>query len=177
LAALNLAQVRRFDSGMVVDRISYQLAPFKPQIQTNSIEIVTGPVAYDKRFGPTIVDLATALGLITPEQSAYYYSLPNGPEKEGSVLAIVNGGLAQLGYNQLSLFDNPLPNVELLPGQIYTSTNTYGWTEFTFEPDTHQLDIKTWGILPYSKAELDADPAEVTSRTPVVVREFTVTPL
>jgi alkaline phosphatase D len=83
----------------------------------------------------------------------------------------------QLGYNQLGLFDNPLPNMELLPGQIYTSTNTYGWTEFNIDATTHQLDVKTWGILPYSQAELDANPAEVTSRTPVVVSELVMTPL
>jgi hypothetical protein len=163
--------------GTVVNRLSYQLGPFQAQIQTNSIEIITGPVAFDKPFGPTIVDLAAAFGLITPEQRDYYYSLPNGPEKEGFVIAIVNGGLAQLGYNQLSLFDNPLPNMELLPGQIYTSTNTYGWTEFNIDAATHQSDVKTWGILPYSQAELDANPAEITSRAPVVVSEFVMTPL
>jgi 3-phytase/alkaline phosphatase D len=67
------------------------------------------------------------------------------------VIAIVNGGLAQLGYNQLSLFDNPLPNMELLPGQIYTSTNTYGWTEFNIDAVTHQVDVKTWGSFPTHK--------------------------
>jgi hypothetical protein len=36
------------------------------QIQTNSIEIITGPVAFDKPFGPAIVELAAAFGLITP---------------------------------------------------------------------------------------------------------------
>ncbi len=104
----------------MVNRLSYQLGPFQPQIQTNSIEIVTGPVAFDKPFGLTIVDLAAAFGLITPVQREFYYSLPNGPQKEGFLIAIVNGGLAPLGYNQLSLFDNPLPNMQLLPGQIYT---------------------------------------------------------
>ncbi len=163
--------------GTLVNRLSYQLGPFEAQIQTNSIEIVTGPVAFDKPFGPTIVDLAAAFGLISPDQQAYYYSLPNGVEKEGFVLAVVNPGLASLGYNQLSLFDNPLPNVELVPGQIYESTNTYGWTEFTIDPASHQLDVKTWGILPYSQAALEANPDEVTSRMPEVVGEFTITPL
>jgi hypothetical protein len=36
------------------------------QIQTNSIEIITGPVAFDKPFGPAIVELGAAFGLITP---------------------------------------------------------------------------------------------------------------
>lgn len=83
--------------GTLVNRLSYQLGPFEPQIQTNSIEVITGPVAFDKPFGPTIVDLAAAFGLITPEQRDYYYSLPNGVEKEGFVLAIVNCGLAPPG--------------------------------------------------------------------------------
>lgn len=161
--------------GTVVNRLSYQLGPFQPQIQTSSIEIVTGAVAYDKPFGPTIVDLGFAFGLVTPAQKAFYDSLPNGPTKEGFVLGVVNGGLAPLGYNQVPLFSNPLPNVQLLSG-TYPSTNTYGWTEFTIDPVTQQLDVKTWGILPYSKAQLDADPAAITSRVPAVANEFLLSP-
>jgi alkaline phosphatase D len=70
---------------------------FQAQIQTNSIEIITGPVAFDKPFGPTIVELAAAFGLITPAQRDYYYSLLNGPQKEGFAIAIVNGVHADLG--------------------------------------------------------------------------------
>lgn len=72
------------------------------------------------------------------------------------MIAIVNCGLVQLGYSQLSFLDNPLPNMEILPGQTYTSTNTYKKTEFNIDAATHQLDVKTWGILPYSQAGLDA---------------------
>ncbi len=176
-AVSNVVFVTADFHGTLVNRLSYQLGPFLPQIQTNSIEIVTGPIAFDKPFGPTIVDLAAAFGLITPEEQAFYYSLPNGPDKEGFVLGIVNGGLAPLGYNLLSLTENPLPNVELVPGQLYESTNTYGWTEFNIDPVTHKLDIKTWGILPYSQAELEANPDEVTGRIPELVSEFTITPL
>ncbi len=170
--------------GTVVNRLSYQLAPFQSQIQTNSIEIITGPVAYDKPFGPAIVDLGTAFGLVSPAQNAFYNSLGNGPLKESFVLSIVNGGLAPLGYNQVPLFTNPLPNVQLVSG-TYPATNSYGWTEFTIDPSTQQLDVKTWGILPYSKAQLDGlgntatggtPDAAILARTPAVQNEFTITP-
>lgn len=161
--------------GTVVNRLSYQLGAFQAQIQTNSIEIITGPVAYDKPFGPTIIDLATAVGLLSPAQNAFYNSLPNGPTKEGFLLAVLNATITPFGYNSVPLFANPLPNVQLLSG-TYPATNTYGWTEFTIDQATQQLDVKTWGILPYSKAQLDADPATVTARTPAVQNEFVLTP-
>jgi phosphodiesterase/alkaline phosphatase D-like protein len=69
--------------GTVVNRLSYQLGPFQAQIQTNSIEIITGPVAFDKPFGPTIVDLAAAFGLITPEQRDYYLLPAKRPRERG----------------------------------------------------------------------------------------------
>src|SRR5262245_18745269 len=58
---------------------------------------------------------------------------------------------------------------------LYMATAVYGWTEFTIDLDTQQLDVKTWGITPYNQAELEANPGSVTGRTPQVVDEFTVT--
>lgn len=162
--------------GTVVNRLSYQLGPFQPQIQTKSFEIITGPVAFDKPFGPTIVDLASALGLVDPATRNFYNSFPNGLAKESIVLAVVNGGLTGLGYNPLSATADPLPNMHLLEG-LYSSTNTYGWTEFNIDPATHMLEVKTWGILPYSQTQLEAAPASVSGRIPTVVSRFSVTPL
>lgn len=162
--------------GTVVNRLSYQLGPFQPQIQTNSFEIITGSVAFDKPFGPTIVDLGAALGVVDSATRNLYNSLPNGLTKESIVLAVVNGGLAGLGYNPISATANPLPTMQLLEG-LYSSTNTYGWTEFNIDPNTHVLDVKTWGILPYSQTELEAAPASVSGRIPTVVSRFAVAPL
>ena len=161
--------------GTTVNRLSYQMGPGQPQIQTKSIEIITGPVAYDKPFGPTIVDLAIAAGLAPAGSDAYYQSL-DPISKEGFVLAIVNGGLAPLGYNQLSMTANPLPNMKLIGG-FYTATNSYGWSEFAIDPVTRKLNVKTWGIDPYSKTQLDANPAAIIARTPAVVSEFDMSPI
>jgi phosphodiesterase/alkaline phosphatase D-like protein/2',3'-cyclic-nucleotide 2'-phosphodiesterase (5'-nucleotidase family) len=163
--------------GTAVNRLSYQLAPGQPQIQTNSIEIITGAVAYDKPFGPTIVDLATAFGLISGPQRAFYDSLTPAQalQKEGFVQSIINGTLNALGYNPLTLFTNPLPTVTLASG-AYTATHSYGWTEFSINATTQKLNLKTWGIAPYSQEELDADPLAITSRTPAIVQELDLTP-
>jgi len=162
--------------GTTVNRLSYQLGPFQPQIQTKSIEIITGPVAYDKPFGPTIVDLAMAAGLAAQGTDLYYQSL-NSVSREGLVVNnIINPGLAALGYNQLSLTSNPLPNMRLVNG-LYTATNSFGWTEFTIDETTQKLNVKTWGIEPYSKAQLDANSSAVTARTPAIVSEFDMSPV
>jgi phosphodiesterase/alkaline phosphatase D-like protein/2',3'-cyclic-nucleotide 2'-phosphodiesterase (5'-nucleotidase family) len=176
-AITNVVFVAADFHGTAVNRLSYQIGPGQPQIQTNSIEIITGAVAYDKPFGPTIVDLATTFGLITAPQRAFYDSLTPAQalQKEGFVQGIVNGSLSALGYNQLSLFTNPLPSVTLVSG-AYSATHSYGWTEFTIDAATQKLNLKTWGIAPYSKAELDADPLAITSRTPAIVQELDLLP-
>jgi phosphodiesterase/alkaline phosphatase D-like protein len=161
--------------GTTVNRLSYQTAPFGPQIQTNSFEVITGPVAFDKPFGPTVVDLATSLGLLSPAQNALYNSLPEGLAKETFIANLVNAQLAPLGYNLLSPTTNPLPNMKLLQG-LYMATDVYGWTEFNIDPDTQKLTVTTYGIQPYSQADLKANPAAVLSRVPQIVSQFEVTP-
>src|SRR5262249_27491545 len=162
--------------GTTVNRLSYQDAPGGPQHQTDSFEIITGPVAYDKPLGPTVVALVTGLGLLTPAQNAFYNSLPEGLAKEQFLAGIINPGLAALGYNPLSPTADPLPNMKLLQG-LYMATAVYGWTEFAIDPDTQELTVRTWGIDPYNQAQLEANPAAVTGRTPRVVGEFAVTPV
>ena len=156
--------------GTTVNKLSYQVGPGQAQIQTNSIEIITGAVAYDKPFGPTIVDLAMAAGL-APAGTDLYYQAQSAAGKEAVVLSIINPGLQALGYNQLSMTSNPLPNAHLING-YYTATNSYGWTEFTIDGTTQELNVKTWGIAPYDQTTLFVDPTGVTGRTPAVVSEF-----
>src|SRR5262249_6710743 len=161
--------------GTMVNRLSYQTAPFGPQIQTNSFEVTVGPVAFDKPFGPTVVDLVTSLGLLTPAQNALYNSLPEGLAKETFVANLINAQLAPLGYNQVSPTANPLPNMKLLQG-LYMATAVYGWTEFSIDPDTQKLTVTTYGIQPYSQADLEANPAAILGRVPQIVSQFEVTP-
>ena len=165
--------------GTLVNNLTYQTAPGQPQIATSAFEIVTGAVAYDKPFGPTVADLATQVGLLTTAQKAQYDALPPAG-KDAFIKNIVDGGLAQLGYDPLGL-DKNLPqangliNAKLLQGD-YVATNTYGWTEFNIDKDTQKLTVTTYGIDAYSRAELEANPTAVTSRQPKIVSQFEVTP-
>lgn len=165
--------------GTLVNNLTYQTAPGQPQIATSAFEVVTGPVGYDAPFGPTVAELALSAGLITPAQKATYDALPDAG-KEAFITQIVNGGLAPLGYDPVGL-DNNLPqakgliNAKLLKGG-YTATNFYGWTEFNIDQDTQKLTVTTYGIKPYTRAELEANPTEVTSRQPEIVSQFEVTP-
>jgi hypothetical protein len=56
------------------------------------------------------------------------------------------------------------------------SAHTFGWTEFEIDPATQYLTVRTYGIEPYTAAQLAANPAGVVGRTPSVVSEFVVAP-
>jgi phosphodiesterase/alkaline phosphatase D-like protein/predicted AlkP superfamily pyrophosphatase or phosphodiesterase len=165
--------------GTLVNNLTYQTAPGQAQIATSAFEIVTGSVAYDKPFGPTVADLATQIGLLTAAQKAQYDALP-AAGKDAFIKNIVDSGLAPLGYDPLGL-DKNLPqangliNAKLLQGD-YVATNTYGWTEFDIDKQTQKLTVTTYGIDAYNRAELEANPTAITSRVPKIVSQFEVTP-
>ena len=56
----------------------------------------------------------------------------------------------------------------------YASTHTFGWTEFNIDAVTQELLVTTWGIDPYTQAQLNANPALITSLTPEIVSQFRV---
>jgi len=165
--------------GTLVNNITYQTRPGGPQIATSAFEITTGSLAFDAPFGPTVAQLGVAAGIISPQQKAFYDSLPIAG-KDAFIKQIVNGGLQPLGYDPLGL-DANLPIAEgkidakLLQGD-YVATHTFGWTQFDVDKDTQKLTVTTYGIPYYTEAELLANPAEVTSRTPAIVSQFEVNP-
>jgi phosphodiesterase/alkaline phosphatase D-like protein/predicted AlkP superfamily pyrophosphatase or phosphodiesterase len=165
--------------GTLVNNLTYQNGPGQAQIATSAFEITTGSVAYSAPFGPTVAQLGAALGIITPVQKATYDSL-SAAGKNAFIKNIVDGGLAPLGYDPLGLDKNlsqanGLINAKLLQGD-YVATETYGWTEFNIDKDTQKLTVTTYGVDPYTRAELEANPTAITSRTPKVVSQFEVTP-
>jgi phosphodiesterase/alkaline phosphatase D-like protein/predicted AlkP superfamily pyrophosphatase or phosphodiesterase len=165
--------------GTLVNNLTYQNGPGQAQIATSAFEITTGSVAYDAPFGPTVAQFGAALGIITPAQKATYDSL-SAAGKNAFIKNIVDGGLAPLGYDPLGLDKNlaqanGLINAKLLQGD-YVATETYGWTEFNIDKDTQKLTVTTYGIDPYTRAELEANPTAITSRVPKVVSQFEVTP-
>ena len=174
--------------GTLVNNLTYQLAPGQQQIATNAFEISTGSVAFDAPFGQTVAQLAVGAGLITPQQKAFYDSLPiasdadNLPnDKDDFIKGIVDNGLTALGYDPLGLdknlaIANGKINATLLQGD-YVAAHTYGWTQFNIDEKTQKLKVTTYGIDPYTRQELEANPSAITSRQPKVVSEFEVAPV
>ena len=167
--------------GTVVNNLTYQEVPFGPQFSTGAWEISTGAVAFNRPFGPTVVNIAAAMGLIIPAQRAFYDSLPvaGDPDdipndKDDFLKSLINPQLLSLGYDPLGLNGSTI-NATLLQGD-YIATHSYGWTEFRIDRDSQQLLVTTFGIAPYSRAELLADPPAIISRVPQVVSQFAVTP-
>jgi uncharacterized repeat protein (TIGR01451 family) len=163
--------------GTLVNNLTYQTAPGQAQIATSAFEITTGSVGYSEPFGQTVAKLGAALGVITPAEKAFYDSLPTAG-KDAFIKGAVDGGLQPLGYDPLGLDKNltqanGLINAKLLQGD-YVATHVYGWTEFDIDQKTQKLTVTTYGIDPYTRAELEANPAAVTSRQPKVVSQFEV---
>lgn len=161
--------------GTLVNNLTYQTAPFTAQIPTNAFEITTGPIAHNAPFGPTVVNLAAALSLLTPAQKAYYDALPSAAAKDAFVKAVVDTGLSQMGYDTLGLAANGAIQAELLHGD-YLSTHSYGWTEFAIDRMTQQLLVTTWGIPAYSASDLVNNLPDVINRMPQIVSQFRITP-
>jgi myo-inositol-hexaphosphate 3-phosphohydrolase/phosphodiesterase/alkaline phosphatase D-like protein len=165
--------------GTLVNNLTYQNAPGQAQIATSAFEITTGSVGYSQPFGQTVAQLGAALGVITPQQKALYDSLPTAG-KDTFIKGVVDGGLQPLGYDPLGLDKNltqanGLINAKLLQGD-YVATHVYGWTEFNIDKQTQKLTVTTYGIDPYTRAEVEANPAAITSRQPKIVSQFEVTP-
>jgi phosphodiesterase/alkaline phosphatase D-like protein len=165
--------------GTLVNNLTYQTAPGQAQIATSAFEITTGSVGYSEPFGQTVAKLGAALGVITPAQKAVYDSL-NNAGKDAFIKGVVDGGLNPLGYDPLGLDKNltqanGLINAKLLQGD-YVATHVYGWTEFNIDQKTQKLTVTTYGIEPYTRAELEANPTAISNRTPKIVSQFEVTP-
>jgi Ca2+-binding RTX toxin-like protein len=165
--------------GTLVNNLTYQNGPGQAQIATSAFEITTGSVAYSQPFGQTVAQLGTALGVITPQQKALYDSLPTAG-KDTFIKGVVDNGLQPLGYDPLGLDKNlsqanGLINAKLLQGD-YVATHVYGWTEFNIDKQTQKLTATTYGIDPYTRAELEANPEAIINRQPKIVSQFEVTP-
>jgi phosphodiesterase/alkaline phosphatase D-like protein len=175
--------------GTTVNNLTYQELSGGPQIATSAWEITTGAVAFDAPFGPTVIDIATAAGLLTPVEQAIYDGLPVAPDrdnipndKDDYVETLTNQLLAAIGYDPLGLDVNltvadGLIDAILLQGD-YFATHTFGWTEFLIDPVTQALTVTTYGIAPYTAAELDNSQMrdDILAREPFIVSHFVVNP-
>lgn len=169
--------------GTVVNNLTYQDAPFQSHTATNAFEVTTGAVAYDAPFGPTVVETARDLGLLTPVSYTQYLSLPVSSDldsipndRDDFIKAVLNEQLANsaLNYDPVGLDGSPI-QAELLQGD-YMAVHTYGWTEFEIAPETQVLTVTTYGIDAYTEDDLFLTPTDVLTRTPRIVSQFRVVP-
>ncbi|WP_218082919.1 alkaline phosphatase D family protein [Anthocerotibacter panamensis] len=161
--------------GTVINDVSYQTAPFGPSIPTGAFEISTGSVAFDAPFGPTVAFLAFVLQFPGALSPTVYAALPPASQ-EAYITGLINGGLTGLGYPAIGL-DGFAPATLVSGG--YTATNSYGWTEFDIDQATQVLTVTTYGIPFYTQAQIEnpTTQAEVLSRVPAILSQFTVQPV
>ena len=167
--------------GTMVNNLTYQTGPGRPQIPTTAFEITTGSVAFDAPFGPTVVNVGVQAGLISPELKDFYDNLPiaSDPDsvvddKDDFVKSYSNALLGQFNYNPVGLQGSPVDAL-LLQGD-YIAVHTFGWTEFSINPATRALLVTTYGITPYTEDELLAAPNDIITRQPAIVSQFIVNP-
>lgn len=160
--------------GTIVNDLAYQLEPMGEPLPTGAFDISTGSVAFQEPFGPTVVRLAHNAGVLNDTiYNAYQAASPE--QKEGIIQGLVNIQAAFLRYPQIGLENESGVTATLLTGQ-WSATSTFGWTEFEIDASTQQLHVTTYGIEPYSRADIEADPTAILNRTPQVVLEFIVEP-
>ncbi len=148
--------------GTLVNNLTFQDFVGFPQIATTAFEITTGPWAFDAPFGPTVVEIAFALGLLDPATKAFYDASPVAV-KEAILAGLVDTQISSFGYDLLGLDGSPVQATLLSGG--WSATHTYGWTEFEIDATTQELLVTTYGVTP-------GDPLS----TPTVQSQFVVTP-
>jgi phosphodiesterase/alkaline phosphatase D-like protein len=159
--------------GTVVNNLKYQEKLGGPQTRVAAFEITTGSVAYAAPLGPTAIRVAAGVGLVPPAELAQYEA-SDRVGRDAFFTQKLNQQLEPFRYDPAGLEGSEI-DATLLSGS-YVSAHTFGWSEFEIDAQTQALTVTTWGIDWYDEAELLADPAAVTSRTPEVVSRFVVRP-
>jgi 3-phytase/alkaline phosphatase D len=165
----------------LINNLTYQLGPGKAQLPTSSFEVVTGSVAYDAPFGPTVLDLAAdvpvgskslldtflaSLGL--PNRTAFD-TLLTPVQKNEALRGLIDSQVTPLGYSKLGLEDSGLDATFVTGGPV--AAFTYGWTQFDITPGADELRITTYGIEAYQQNQVNAD---LLLRTPKVINQLVV---
>ena len=169
--------------GTVANNVNYQLGPAQPYLPTSAFEVVTGPVAFDKPFGPTAFDAAEKvdplpglnllkllLGTVGITNRQEFEALPRA-EKDRLFRMIMDFQLNFIGLDPTGLEGSEIA-ATLMEGN-YVAVHSYGWTEFEIAAESQALTVTTYGIEPYSATEVDAT---LVQRTPEVVSRFQVLP-
>jgi len=151
-----------------------------PQVKVKSFEITTGPGAYnDMPFGPQVVTLALAAGLISQSDVDFYQSLPVAPDaddlpndKDDFVRAILEEQLSSVGYSPIGLDDSGI-SFDLMSGD-WVMAHLFGWTEFEIDAATQDLLITVWGLDFQQVLAALGDPAALAALTPQIFAQLLI---
>ncbi|MDK3159238.1 alkaline phosphatase D family protein [Kamptonema cortianum] len=178
--------------GSVVNNVTYQEGFGQPQIPTGVFDVMIGPVAiqltvpflpapfnqtFAAPFGPATIgftppDLLTQQG----KSQAEYLALTDRTAQDRYVREVLDyRAETLLGYEPIGLENSPI-DAQLLQGE-YLAVHTYGWSEFEITPGTQQLRVTTYGVAPYTQADLLANSTAITSLQPEIVSQFVVNPV
>jgi len=178
--------------GNVVNNVTNQEEPGGPTTPTGAFDIMVGPVGiqltvpflpepfnetFAAPFGPATIGFTPESLLEEQGKSqAEYLSLIERAAKDQYVREVLDYRTETLfGYDAIGLEGSPI-DAELLQGE-YLAVHTYGWTEFEIAPLTGELTVTTYGVEPYTKADLLADPLSIVSAEPEIVSQFQVSPV
>jgi 3-phytase/alkaline phosphatase D len=159
--------------GTIVNNLTYQNGVGQPHIPTDAFEITAGPIAFDAPFGPTAIGLLFANGLISSGDYAAYTAAARA-DQDAFLQQQLDAQLALAGYPTIGLEGSSI-DATLVQGG-YVAAHTYGWTELAVDRFSQELRVTTYGIAPYTRAQIEGDPAAILSRVPEVVSEFVVRP-
>lgn len=168
--------------GNVVNNVTYQEGVGQPQIPTGAFDVMVGPVAIqlDIGSGPFAAPFGTATVTFTPDEllpeseKERYRAMTDVAEKNAFARQVIDNRIVPLGYDPVGLEGSEI-DAQLLQGSYFAGHN-YGWTEFEIDPQTQRLLVTTWGVEPYTEAELEANPQAIATRNPSIRMQFLVDP-
>jgi phosphodiesterase/alkaline phosphatase D-like protein len=178
--------------GSIMNNLTYQevnsanpaLSFLGPQVKVKSFEVTTGPGAYNNTpFGPTVVELARAAGLISDAQVAFYQSLPIAPDaddlpndKDDFVRLIMEQQLTAPTpgnrYSPLGLEDSEI-SFDLMSGD-WVMAHLFGWTEFDIDEATQDLLVTVWGLRFDDVIAALGDPDALAALVPQIFAQLRV---
>jgi len=178
--------------GTVANNVTYQEEFGGPQIPTGAIDVMIGPTAiqltvpflpapfnetFAAPFGPATVGFTPESLLEAQGKSqAEYLALTDRASRDQFVREVLDFRTETLlGYDPIGL-ENSGIDATLLQGE-YIAAPSYGWTEFEIAPGTQKLTVTTYGVSPYTQADLLANPEDILSREPMIVSQFEVNPV
>lgn len=168
--------------GHVVNNITYSEGVGQPQIPTEAIDVMIGPVGIQLNIGegPFAAPFGEATVVFTPDEllpaseKERYNALTSRDEKNAFVRQVLDNRIVPLGYTPIGLEDSNI-DAQLLQG-TYIAAHNYGWSEFDIDPVTQQLTVTTYGVEPYTAEEIAANPEAIATQTPFIANQFIVNP-